>query len=383
MSRCRVEWLTELDAIGRVEQPWRELEERARSRGVHALWDFVYPYFRHLTGHGSRPLAGMVWADDVLVGVAPMVAWRGTLGGVPVRRVDPVGHQWGCGELLMSGDHPEVAGWALRSLAERGGFDVATLSALDASSRDWEWLQPAARVAHLAMVRRDYAVAVVDLSRGFDGYCAAMGKNFRHNLKRMTARINGAGGFRIDRLSTRSGEAEVKAFLDRVLAITDLSWKAREGGPLPPEHRRFTRDVLGQFAARGGADLAILQIGGRDAAFIAALRDRATYYDFTIAFDDEWREYSPGTFLMIETLRLLAVEGIGRVVSHGAHEYKRRWATHFETSSRAYFFSRGIPGRLAKAAKFDVPAWWTGPGRMDGEARLRSGMAQARPGGRR
>lgn len=141
---------------------------------------------------------------------------------------------------------------------------------------------------------------------------------------------------------------------------------------MAPEHRRFNAEVIRRFAARGLADIGILTIHGRDAAYIVALVEAGIYYDFTISFDDDFKDFSPGIFLMVEMLRRIASEGVRKVVSHGAHEYKRRWATRFVLHSRGYLFRPGLRSFLSRTARFTLPAlrerWFGGAGRAAGRA---------------
>jgi CelD/BcsL family acetyltransferase involved in cellulose biosynthesis len=352
-----VEWVTDLSAIASLEGAWRALEREAPSRTVHASWDYVFPWYRHLASAERTPLLGAVRQNGVLVAAAPLVAWHGTLGGVPLRRLDFIAYPWDGGELLLREGGEAEAGRLIRSLARRRGFHVLCLNGQHAGSPEWGSLDAAAGACGLRLVRSDYAIAEVDLGDGFDAYCAAMSQNFRRNHKRMAKRIEAAGGHDLHRLAAGPAGADAGPFLERIFAINDRSWKSREGGPMPAEHRAFNADVIRRFASRGMADIAVLTIGGRDAAYIVALVQGGTYYDFTISFDDEFRDLSPGIFLMIEVLRRIASDGVRKVVSHGAHEYKRRWATRFVFQSRAYFFPPGLRPLLARTARFTVPAW--------------------------
>ena len=352
----RTEHVSDLGGLARLEPEWRELEESAQPHGPGVRWDYVHPWYLHFAAGWREPRAILARRDGVLVGAAPLVAWTGTLGRVPVRRLDFVGYPWDGGELLLRDGAAEAAGAIVESLAARGGFDVLCMNGLDPSGTTWTSVETAARRARLRLVRSDYALAIVALAAGFDRYCASMSPNFRHNLRRMTRRLEGAGGWDLDRLAFgRPHPDEIGRFLRRAFNIVGRSWKVRQGGPEAPEHRRFFEDTLRRFDARGHADIAILTVGGRDAAFIAALVEGDAYHDFTISFDDDFRDLSPGIFLMIEMFRRLAPEGIRVVVSAGAHEYKRRWASAFVSASRAYLFPPTLRAFLGRAARFTLP----------------------------
>jgi CelD/BcsL family acetyltransferase involved in cellulose biosynthesis len=85
--------------------------------------------------------------------------------------------------------------------------------------------------------------------------------------------------------------------------------------------------------------LPILTIGGRDAAFVFGLVERHCFYDITLAYDEGFARLSPGMHLIQEMLREFAAEGIQTVVSHGAHDYKKHWASAFARAD-VFFCSR-------------------------------------------
>ena len=124
-------------------------------------------------------------------------------------------------------------------------------------------------------------------------------------------------------------------------------------------HRAYYRDLTARFGRRGMADVSILTIGGVDAAYIVAIAERGIYYDISVSYSEEFTALSPGISLMQETLRTLPSFGIHKVISHGAHEYKRRWATGFHTITRVFLFPAGLRASLSRFLKFRVaPALW-------------------------
>ena len=61
---------------------------------------------------------------------------------------------------------------------------------------------------------------------------------------------------------------------------------------------------------------------------------------------------------MQKTLERLAPAGIHTVVSHGAHEYKKHWATRFVPQTRLLLFNRGFRGSAAHFVRFSVVPTW-------------------------
>jgi CelD/BcsL family acetyltransferase involved in cellulose biosynthesis len=278
---------------------------------------------------------------------------------VPLRRADLVGHTSEAGELLFSSEMPELAESLLDAVwSEDPRIQLVCLSGFPPGSAKLTAVLDAARRRGWRAECVPYHYATVDLREGYEAYCASMSKNFRRNLKRMEQRVAEGGGGQIDRLHGSADPTQVEEYVRRMFGIADRSWKARQGGPMAPHHRGFYRELALRFAQRGMLDLSILKIGGIDAAFLLALVEDGVYYDATISFDDAFAGLSPGTHLMLRALKVIPGSGVHTVVSHGAHEYKTRWASAFVPLNRVYLFAPGVVGGLSRILRFAAPRAW-------------------------
>jgi CelD/BcsL family acetyltransferase involved in cellulose biosynthesis len=142
-----------------------------------------------------------------------------------------------------------------------------------------------------------------------------------------------------------------------MIAINEASYKL-EGKRLAECHRGFLAELARRFGPRGMLSLPILSIGGRDAAFVIGLVERDTFYDVTLCYDEAFAQLSPGSHLTQELLRDFADVGVHTFVSHGAHDYKKHWATALVPSRRVFLFSSGILGMTARFVRFTLrPVW--------------------------
>jgi len=352
-----VDWYDRLEHIEALEPAWRSLEKRVGSRMIFAGPDFVIPWYRHFCGSGWTPLLGTACAGGRLVGLAPLVMWNGSLGKVPLRRVDFAGHQWDAGEFLAEENAPRPAVALLEALAQRRKFDVLCFGGFEPQSRILGELRDAAARVGFPAITKSYAYATVDLRGGFEAYCRSMTNNFRRNLRRHRSKVESAGVPGLDRFLPPQPIGALPEYLERVFRIQERSWKARMGPP-SPRHRGFFDESVRRFAERGMIDIGILTIDGEDAAFLVGVVERGVYYDFNISFDSRFENLSPGTYLLHEILRTLPDAGVHTVVSHGDHEYKRRWATGLVPQTRVFFFGSGPRAVLARATRFMLPAAW-------------------------
>lgn len=353
----RVEWHERLDTIEALEEPWRALEEAVVDRTALVRFDHVFPWYRHYKGFYGEPLLGAAWEGPELVGIAPMVRHKGLLGRVPVRRIDFAAWDAEGGEFLVADGRQEVIRHLIRSLAETPGYDVICLYNMVAGSRELQMVEGAAPERGLALEAQETCYARVDLKGGYEAYASALEAslkgNIRREFRRRAGRLAEAGGVALDGAHFETDLERIAACLERTFAINDASWKARErGGPLDIRHRAFYQDVMERFERLGMADVSILTIGGADAAYILGLAERGVYYDLTVSYKESFTALAPGFFLMREVLRTLPSFGIHTVISHGAHEYKRRWTKDFPAVFRVFLFPPRLRANVSRFLKF-------------------------------
>lgn len=353
----RIDWVSHPGALDALEPAWRELETAVAARTHLSSFDFLVTWYTRYAGaYGGTPLIGLAWRGRDLVGIAPLTLVRGRAGGIPVRRVEFAPSDVPAGELLIREHHSEVVGALLPSLMRTIGFDVACLDGFDPASPYLDLLARTARAQHVAMYTEDHACAVVDLRRGYAPYFAGLSGHYRRNLNAKARKIEAAGA-RVDGVYRTDAPDRVEGVIARMIAVNEASYKL-EGRPLAPEHRGFLADLVRRLAGRGTLALPMLSIGGRDAAFILGIVDRGCFYDVTLAYDETYAKLSPGAYLTQRMLQELAAAGIHTVVSHGAHEYKKHWATAFVPQRRALLFAPTLSGSAARGAHVALRPLW-------------------------
>jgi CelD/BcsL family acetyltransferase involved in cellulose biosynthesis len=362
-AHTTVEWLRTFDAIAALEQPWRALEERAGDRTVLSTFDYNITWFRwYGAGDDSpaaqgAPLVGVARRGSDVVGIAPLVVRRRRIGRVPVVSIEFVPHEAYAGEFLIEDGRTEIAGSFIESLRTSVPHDVVCLNGLEPQTGLYEAVADVARQRRMAIERTAHPNAVVDLSPGYDQYFAQRTPHFRHSVRRHARLIDKAGARDIRGVLLTRGIAEIDDAVARMVAITEASHKLN-GQPLAEWHRGFLAELASRFGRRGMLCLPVLTIGGRNAAFVYGLVERRTFYDITLSYDEAFAHLRPGTHLIQEMLRELAGAGVRTVVSHGAHEYKRHWASAFVPSTRVFLFARTARAAATRLLRFRLAGLW-------------------------
>ena len=363
-SAIKVEWITRVADIDALAGEWTELESAVQDRTVFSTFDFLATWYRNYAGPYGEPLIGTARRGGALIGVAPLVILNGRLARIPVARVQFAMHDAYSGEFLVEDDHPEIIGAFIDSLVTEVKFDLICLNGIEPGSSRFQPVEESAKRHRLSLERVDHPNAIVDLKNGYEGYRNAMTRNFRRTVKRQTLRITGAGSPTIDGVRLKSGMGGLESCLERMFSINEASYKLN-GQRLADCHRSYLAGLTRQFGPRGMLHLSILSIGGRDAAVVMGVVERGCYYDVTLSYVEEFAELSPGAYLMQEVLRDLAASGVHTLISHGAHDYKRRWATAFVPGTRVFLFSRGTASLMSRFIRFRMAPVWRKLGVMD------------------
>jgi len=353
-----IDWVRRVDDLAPLADEWRALEGRVHRRTVFSTFDCLETWYRCYAGaYGGEPLVGVARRGSTLVGIAPLVIRRGRLGRVPVTRIQFAVHDAHAGEFLVSDEEPDLASAFIESLAETTGFDVISLIGLDPASDQYAAIRRAAARRHLSLELAPHENALVDLGQGYDAYCRGMSRNFRRTVKRQAARVAAAGTPIVDGVHLATGVDQLERSIERLIAVTEASYKLG-GQRLADIHRDYLSTLARRFGHRGLLHLSLLSLNGEDAAAVMGLVERSCYYDITLAHAERFAHLSPGSFLMQQVLRMLAGTGVSTLVSHGAHEYKRRWSSRFVSSPRTFLFAPSLRASSARFIRFQVAPLW-------------------------
>lgn len=352
-----VEWLTDPDQLEGIADEWRALEAAVGHRTHLPIFDFLATWYRHYSGdYGGSPLVGVARRHGRLVGVAPFTVRRGTVGRIPVTRVELAPSDVPAGELLVEDDHPEIVSALLDALVRTARFDVLCFDGFDPASQQLLALRHAAARHRMAVETDDHAYALVDLRAGYQSYLAGLSGHYRRNLNQKARKITALGA-RVEGIHATGADDAIDEAVARMIAINEASYKL-QGQRLADNHREFLREVVTRLGRRGMLSLPILSIGGRDAAFVLGVLERGCFYDITLAYDESFAKLSPGAYLMQETLQHLAAAGVHTVVSHGAHEYKKHWATRFVPQTRLFLFAPNLRASATRLIRFQLQPLW-------------------------
>ena len=174
----------------------------------------------------------------------------------------------------------------------------------------------------------------------------------RSDFRRAARRAEALGPVTFETLAP--GLQDFDALFDEAIGVEAKSWKLEAGSAIAVDRRRetFFRRFFREAAAEGRFRLSFMRIGGEAVAMQLAQVSDDRYWLFKIGHDDRFGKCSPGTLLMLHTLRWAAGEGLRSYELLGEAE---GWITRFWTQEqracvRVRTYPAGASGALALAA---------------------------------
>jgi CelD/BcsL family acetyltransferase involved in cellulose biosynthesis len=223
--------------------------------------------------------------------------------------------------LLLDPAHAARSGPAIIDyLASRAGpWDVCDLRGLPPCS-------PLARTDsegdRLRAMTLEAVAPVLELPSSVDAL--PFSARFARRLRR-AARIAGElGGARYELADLDS----VHAGLERLFALHLARWRLRgeEGAFADPQVQRFHREVAGPLSSLGILRLYTLTIGGRPAAVLYALAERARTLLYLAGFEPDLEHASPGSLIVLHAIEDAIRAGKREVdFLRGSEPYKYEW----------------------------------------------------------
>lgn len=175
----------------------------------------------------------------------------------------------------------------------------------------------------------------------------------RSDLRRAQRRAAKLGEVSYEALAP--SPTELDPLLEEVIRVEAAGWKGRARTALAHDATRwaFFRGYAAAAASRGILRLCFLRIGGRTAAVQLAVETDDRFWLLKLGYDERFARCSPGSLLLLESIRDAATRGLRSYELLGdAEAWTRPWTKTVRPCVRldAYPFERSGVGMLASDA---------------------------------
>jgi len=336
-----------VEIIDQLADEWRDLCAEAADAQPFYRPEWIRAYLRAFVPAAKLVLIA-VRIESRLRMLLPLIEEAGTFSKVPVRKLRaPVNFCAGRFDAVC-GAGPD-ADAAIR----------ATWKYLK-GLRSWDLLQfrdalegsAASRLAEVAQAEGHRTIQIPDKPSPYvtipqdPSLLDLMPVNAR--LRRELRHVRRQLAEQHSRLNFHRVETADRDALDRFYELEAGGWKGRESSAIISSQMRPFFDEVAESAAHFGYfTLYMLELNGQLAAAQYGFTQGTCYYSVIVAYNESFREYSPGHLIVDEIVRDCAARGIRRFDITGQNqEWKMRW-TKAARPVNHHFVFRGPLGNLA------------------------------------
>jgi hypothetical protein len=355
--------ITDIARLAAYRGPWRELLSQTPGASFFHSLEWLEAYWKHY-GKGKSLHVLVVEGGGHPTGILPLVIQKERTRAGRLRVLTYPLDNWGSffGPIGPSPAETLAAG----------------LEHLQHSPRDWDFLElrgsgapgtpdttiaESFREAGLCAYRSLWgATALVDLSHGWDYYARSRKGVWLRRLRQAEAKLKREASLEYIRYrpaGTAAGADKPRwDYFGECQALAERTWQASStDGTTLCHHavRGFLHDVHTIAVAEGVADINLLLLDGRPAAFIYGYHYRGTVFGLRRGFDASLSRTGVGNVLLWHTLEDSARRGdILYDMGPGSLESKRHFLTQLAPIYRHSYF----PATALRAQLLRLRRWW-------------------------
>jgi CelD/BcsL family acetyltransferase involved in cellulose biosynthesis len=170
----------------------------------------------------------------------------------------------------------------------------------------------------------------------------------RSDLRRARRRAESLGHVHIEFI--RPKIEELSKLLEIAFGVESANWKGRIHSSLQTDAEvgNFYRYYAEEACRSGKLHLGYLWIGDQPAAMQLAVEHNNSFWLLKMGFDEKFRRCSPGTLLMVESIRYAAEHGWAQYAILGVCEsWNQVWTQLTDNRISLRIYAAGLPGLLS------------------------------------
>ncbi|HEX9991118.1 MAG TPA: GNAT family N-acetyltransferase [Chloroflexia bacterium] len=346
-----------------------EVNDRATFISLEAEWDALVattnagPFYRHdfiriwIDNFAPRTrLRILVGRDEhgTLVAALPLMQERGSLLGMPTRQLTATANFHSPRFDLLALNAGAAGRAFFRHLSTDKSWDVLRIDDVLQGGNAWH-LYEAARLAGSPVgTWTSLQSPYIPLPGTYAEFQAQLSSKFRANLRRRRKKLEEMGRVTVECVT---GGMELDGKLEEGYALEQSGWKGRGGTAIAQDNATWGFYTELARTASYGDHLALyfLRLDGKPIAFHYGLEYGRRYYLLKPAYDEAYRECSPGQLLMDEVLKDCVARGFEEFDFLGPDmTWKRDWTEHVRPHTWLFIFRDSPYGRLLHKAKFKL-----------------------------
>lgn len=339
--------------VDQLADEWRTLCSEARDDQPFYRPEWIRAHLRAFSPQ-AKILLVAVRRNGRLCMLLPLVREKGTVGGLPVRKLRaPVnGHGGRFDAVVSAHEHSDAIRTAWQFLKELDDWDLLQLrNTLKGSSiSELAALAEADGFHTVSVAERPNPVVAVP-SDTETANCLPPNAKLRSQLRQSRHRLSKQGSITFRRVQTTDRET-----LTRFYQLEASGWKRKERSAiLCNEPTRLFYDEVAEAAARFGYfSLYMLELHSRLIAAHYSFTYSGRCYSPKIAYDETYGRFAPGHLIVQEILQDCARHGIRVFDITGPNDdWKMKWTSETREVYHQLIF-RGKLGSLAHTLRYRI-----------------------------
>ncbi|HLH30788.1 MAG TPA: GNAT family N-acetyltransferase [Terriglobia bacterium] len=340
---------------------WSSLLRESTSDSVFLTWEWLHSWWTHLRSKGRLYIV-LVWSDETLVAIAPLMATRR-----PVMEMHPFPVLEFMGSGVAGSDYLDFIvrrNWEEPVFQALRRFFVETRLTLQLerlrrhSSRVQDFTIVLASHAWTIREENLWICPYIDISgHSWQSYLSGLGSMHRYNFNRRLKGLSKNFELRFECATTESTRANFLADLislhrDRRSRLGGSN--AFENAALVAFHETFSRLAFEQ----GWLRLFVMSLDGHASAALYGFSYNQKFYFYQSGFDGAYSKHSVGLVTMGLAIRSAIEEGLGEYdMLEGAEPYKSHWAPNVRELTQITAYPPGMTGSaLNRMSEFRAAA---------------------------
>lgn len=332
-----------------IKDEWDALISKSEMDNIFLTHEWIGAYIRHFCTEQDLLILIIRNSKDI-IGIAPLMIRNYKYFGLPVRCVCFIGTDISDRMDLVFLDNKEEEGidlaleylmdmkryWDYIDLQEMSEY-TGTMQAIK------QWVEKKGILNILGPSKKSFFIA---FNGDKDFLFQRFSKKFQRALKKLSNN-HIMHTFEFNRYF--GGDVRGEVLFSKAKSVEDCSWKAEKNSGIFSNERtrNFHKEILDKFSENRWIDFSIMTLYKRPIAYIYNYLYGKRSYNYNIAFDKKYSNMSPGTMLMLWTLKDTASRGILEFdFARGDGDWKSRFTDDFRIHNRIRIFKDGIYQRL-------------------------------------
>ncbi len=333
------------DEFEDIRPDWIALLQDLRRPSPFLDPDFCEIWLRYREESAIPFIVGLESPEEGLLGLLPFSVLDSRKGGVRLRRLRfAVTASYLDSDFLVKNLRDSEVADAVSYAFGASEADMIDLHSFPSASRNVFSVEQAMRKGGLGFRichSMPWRNAVVRLDRSWDEYLSTRSAKLRYNLRRAERKLMSLGRIRVER---HRHPSDMDGLLRDINTIIESSWKRH----LEYVRGTFWGEVLHLLDRRGWLEAHVLRLDDHPVAFLLLLREGKTVYSMQTAYDTDYSEGSPGTYLIYKALDAIFKQPEGQVRMDFLTNYQYLIPFSDYSCGRVgvQAFSRSIRGRI-------------------------------------